>query len=130
MAVVQDSNLISLLIYSAYNFSNRILSIHIQLTDIINLFADIVKEQNPINGFCGSAADKTPLQVVCRGYLCFYIIFSTNCFAALAEREPFSRANRSAFISSSSVSHFMPFLAARLRTISRYVSLFGLLKVI
>ena len=45
MAVVQDSNLISLLIYSAYNFSNRILSIHIQLHIIILLFADVVKEQ-------------------------------------------------------------------------------------
>ena len=45
MAVVQDSNLISLLIYSAYNFSNRILSIHIQLHIIIITFADNVKEQ-------------------------------------------------------------------------------------
>ena len=45
MAVVQDSNLISLLIYSAYNFSNRILSIHIQLHVIIIMFADNVKEQ-------------------------------------------------------------------------------------
>ncbi len=45
MAVVQDSDLISLLIYSAYNFSNRILSIHILLTDIIIPFADIVKKQ-------------------------------------------------------------------------------------
>ena len=45
MAVVQDSNLISLLIYSAYNFSNRILSNHIQLHIIIISFADVVKEQ-------------------------------------------------------------------------------------
>ena len=48
MAVVQDSDLISLLIYSAYNFSNRISLIDIQFLNIVARFRCVVKDKKQL----------------------------------------------------------------------------------